>query len=139
MPLLSGADLFFCRDKNKNEEAERRLTRRRARIGEAQAPVCIPRKLGHRDDSNHAGTERSRAARVLPGAFSRVEPLRSIHAVQSGAAKLAAWTALLEIRQENIFVRCAREIRSVADLNVCSLLLAASCCSFSSCVFRRDA
>src|ERR1035438_8632595 len=79
-------------EKNKNEEAERRLTWRRARIGEAQAPVCIPRKLGQRDNSNHAGTQRPGAAHVLPGAFSRIEPLRPIHAVQSGAANLAART-----------------------------------------------
>src|ERR1035438_4935417 len=80
-------------------------------IGEAQAPVRIPRKLGQRDDSNHAGTERSGAAHVLPGAFSRIEPLRPIYAVQFGAANLAARTGLLEIRQENILVRSARAVR----------------------------
>src|ERR1039457_1290365 len=111
MPILSAGDLYFYRNKNINEEGERRLTRRRPRIGEPQAPVCIPRKLGQRDDSNHAGTERSRAAHVLPGAFSRIEPLRPVQAAQFGAANLAARTALLEIRQENILVRRARAVR----------------------------
>src|ERR1039458_9991796 len=111
MPILSAGDLYFYRNKNINEEGERRLTRRWACIGEAQAPVRIPRKLGQRDDSNHAGTERSGAAHVLPGASSRIEPLRPIHAVQFGAANLAARTALLEIRQENILVWSARAVR----------------------------
>src|ERR1019366_10332157 len=87
------------------------LRRRRARVGEAKSPVYISWKIGEQDHTNHARTEHPVAAGVPPCAFSRIEPLRPIQAVQPGAADLAARTALLEIRQENVLVGGARAVR----------------------------
>src|SRR5271166_5757973 len=81
-----------------------------AYISQAQAPVCVARKIGEHDDANYTGAERSAAGYVLPRTFSRVEPLGPIEAVQFGPAHLAARTALLEICQENILVGSARAV-----------------------------